>query len=190
MPTVFAFIVTTLDGYDEGPKAEFDWPNVDDEFLEFSVQQLRDIGVLVFGRRTYEGMAEYWPTPMAQESTPAVADLMNSLPKVVFSTTLTSADWTNSTLARGDIADTIDDLKAKNDKDIAVFGSAHLTAAMLERGLIDELRVMVHPILLGAGRSLLGSLSGRVKLELLRTTVFHSGNVLLTYRPAAERAES
>ncbi len=184
MPTVCAFLVTTLDGYDEGPDGEFDWPNVDDEFLEFSVQQLRDIGVLVFGRKTYAGMAEYWPSPLGRESAPAIADLMNSLPKVVFSTTLASAEWNNTTLATGDLSETIADLRAKNDKDVAVFGSAHLTAEMLERGLLDELRIMVHPVLLGSGRSLLGSLTGRVKLELQRSTLFHSGNVLLVYRPA------
>ncbi len=184
MAKVFSFVVTSLDGYDEGPNGEFDWPNVDAEFFEFSVEQLRDIGTLVFGRKTYVGMAEFWPSALAQESTPAIADFMNSMPKVVFSTTLASADWNNSTVANGDLAETISALRAKNDKDIAVFGSAHLTAELLERGLIDELRIMVHPILLGAGRSLFGSLTGRVKVELLRTTIFRSGNVLLCYRPA------
>ena len=86
-------MVVTLDGYYEGPNGEFDWPNVDDEFNEFAISQLNDIDTLVFGRVTYEGMASYWPTPEAREGDPAVADRMNTVPKVVLSTTLDKADW-------------------------------------------------------------------------------------------------
>jgi dihydrofolate reductase len=180
---LISFVVVTLDGYTEGPNQEFDWPNVDDEFNEFGISQLNDIDTLVFGRVTYEGMASYWPTPAALEDDPAVADRMNSIPKIVFSTTLDNADWQNTRLVKGSVADTISELKQQPGKDLAIFGSSDLTVSLLEQGLVDELRVMVNPILLGAGRPLFTGLRDRVPLTLQRTTTFRSGNVLFHYRP-------
>jgi dihydrofolate reductase len=185
MRKLLSFMVVTLDGYYEGPEGEFDWPNVDDEFNEFAISQMNDIGMLVFGRATYEGMASYWPTPAALEDDPAIADRMNSIPKVVFSSTLDSADWENSTLVTGNAAEAIAELKQQPGKDLAMFGSPTLTASLIEQGLVDELRVMVHPILLGGGKSLFSTLHRRMPVELERTTVFKSGNVLLHYRPSA-----
>jgi dihydrofolate reductase len=184
MRKLISFMVVTLDGYYEGPNGEFDWPNVDDEFNEFAIRQLNDIDTLVFGRVTYEGMASYWPTPQAQEDDPAVTGVMNSVPKIVFSSTLDKADWQNTRLIKGDAAEGIMELKRQPGKDLALFGSPSLTVSLLERGLVDELRVMVHPILLGAGKSLFKGLQDRVSVKLQTTTTFSSGNVLLTYRPA------
>jgi len=183
MRKLLSFMVVTLDGYYEGPDGEFDWPNVDDEFNEFAISQMNDIDTLLFGRNTYEGMASYWPTPEAKEDDPAITDRMNTIPKVVFSSTLDRAEWQNTELVTGDVAETIAALKQQPGKDLAFFGSPTLTASLIEQGLVDELRVMVHPILLGAGKSLFSTLSRRVPVELLRTTVFHSGNVMLVYRP-------
>lgn len=184
MRKLFSFMVITLDGYTEGPNGEFDWPNVDDEFNEFAVSQLNDIGALLFGRTTYEGMAGYWPTAAARADDPVVADFMNRIPKVVFSSSLEKADWENTTLVGGDVAEAVTELKRQPGKDLAVFGSSDLTVSLLERGLVDELRVMVNPVLLGAGRSLFAGLRERVRLTRGRTTAFSSGNVLLCYRPA------
>jgi dihydrofolate reductase len=182
---LFAFSVMTLDGYHEGPNREFDWPNVDDEFYEFSVSQLNDIGLLMFGRATYEGMAAYWPTEQAATDSPQIADYMNLLPKVVFSNSLSAADWRNTTLVTGDVSRAVAELKDQPGKDIAVFGSSNLTVSLLAQNLVDELRVMVNPVLLGAGHSLFSGLAKRVQLELQRTMTFRSGNVLLCYRPVA-----
>jgi dihydrofolate reductase len=178
-----SFMVMTLDGFTEGPNQEFDWPNVDDEFNDFAIRQLNAIDTLVFGRKTYEGMASYWPTPDAVEGDPVVAGLMNSANKIVFSKTLKIADWNNTTLIAGDARTTIAELKRSDGKDIAIFGSGDLTVDLIEAGLVDELRAMVHPILLGGGRSLFAGLHDRVALTLSTTTVFSSGNVLLSYRP-------
>jgi dihydrofolate reductase len=186
MRKLFSFMVVTLDGYYEGPDGEFDWPNVDDEFNEFAISQINDIDTLLFGRATYEGMASYWPTPEAVEDDPAITDRMNTIAKIVFSSTLDSADWQNTRLVNegeAGVAETITVLKRQAGGDLALFGSPTLTASLIEQGLVDELRVMVQPILLGAGKSLFAALSRRVPVELQRTTVFHSGNVLLTYRP-------
>ena len=185
MRKLISFMAVTLDGYSEGPNGEFDWPNVDDEFSEFSISQLNDIDTLLFGRATYEVMAGYWPTPAALEYNPVIAEKMNTISKVVVSRTLDAADWQNTTLVKGNAADAISELKQQPGKDLAVFGSSRLTASLLEQGLVDELRVMVNPILLGAGNSLFRTLNGRIPLELRQTTTFSSGNVLLVYRPAA-----
>lgn len=185
MRKLLSFMVVTLDGYYEGPHQEFDWPNVDDEFNDFAISQLNDIDTLLFGRVTYQGMAAYWPTPAAVEGDPVVADRMNRVPKVVFSSTLTKADWQNTQLVSGDAADAVKQLKQQPGQHLALFGSPSLTASLLDRGLVDELRVMVNPILLGAGNSLFSGLKQRVPLTLTTTTTFSSGNVLLTYRPTS-----
>ena len=109
---------------------------------------------------------------------------MNSVQKVAVSTTLERADWTNTTLVSDNLAENVKELKERPGKEIAMFGSVRLTASLLELGLVDELRVMVFPILLGNGASMFSTLNGRVPLELWRTTTFRSGNVLLVYRPA------
>jgi dihydrofolate reductase len=184
MRKLLSFMVVTLDGFYEGPNGELDWPNVDAEFNEFSISQLNDIDSLLFGRVTYEGMASYWPTPDALEFDPVIAERMNSIPKVVFSKSLTEATWQNSTLTSEDIGTVVPKLKEQPGKALAVFGSPALTVSLLEAGLVDELRVMVMPILLGGGKSLFTGLRERVHLKLGTTTVFSSGNVLVTYRPA------
>ena len=184
MRKLSSFMVVTLDGFYEGPNGEFDWPNVDEEFNEFGIEQLNDTDLLLFGRVTYEGMAGYWPTPAARQDDPLVAELMNTLPKVVVSTTLTSADWSNSRVVGGNLAEEVTKLKQQPGKAIAVFGSPSLTVSLLELGLVDELRVMVNPIVLGDGRSLFRTTRDRLRLELRQTRTFSSGNVLLTYRPA------
>jgi dihydrofolate reductase len=185
MRKLISFMVMTLDGYHEGPNGEFDWPNVDEEFYEFAISQLNDIDTLVFGRRTYEGMASYWPTPAAVADSPIVAERMNSIPKVVVSNTLAEATWENTTLISGDAPKAIAQLKEEPGSLLAIFGSSALTVSLLEQGLVDEIRVVVNPILLGGGRSLFSGLGHRVPVHLARTTVFGSGNVLLTYEPQA-----
>jgi dihydrofolate reductase len=177
-----SFIGISLDGYYQGPNGEFDFANVDQEFYDFSNRQDAYIDTLMFGRETYELMAAYWPT--ATEDDPEVIEFMNSVPKVAVSTTLERADWTNTTLVSDDLAEYVKELKERPGKEIAMFGSVRLTASLLELGMVDELRVMVFPILLGRGASMFSTLNGRVPLELWRTTTFRSGNVLLVYRPA------
>jgi dihydrofolate reductase len=177
MRRLLAFVVTTLDGYHEGPNGEFDWPNVDAEFNDFSVEQLDELDMLLFGRRTFLGMASYWPT----SDDPQIAPRMNAIQKGVVSTTLAGAEWGPTRVFRS--LDEIAALKRKPGGDIAIFGSSTLTDGVLAAGLLDELRVMVHPVLLGAGRPLLANGGRRTKLELSRTREFDSGNVLLYYRP-------
>lgn len=183
MRILYAFLVTTLDGFYEGPEGEFDWPNVDDEFNQYSVANLNDTGLILFGRVTYEGMASYWTTPEATRGDPIIAPFMNDISKAVVSNTLEEATWNNSILIKGDVESQISNLKRQPGKPIGIFGSPMLTFSLIELGLVDELRVMIHPVALGSGKSIFSTMDARLSLQLLRTTVFDSGNVLLTYRP-------
>ncbi|HEX2382971.1 MAG TPA: dihydrofolate reductase family protein [Acidimicrobiales bacterium] len=191
MRNVISFMVTTLDGYVEGPNGEFDWPNVDDEFNDFAIKQLADIDTLLFGRVGYEGMASYWPTDQAQRDDPDVAGLMNGVAKVVYSKTLDKADWSNTTLVQDDAATDVEQRKQQSGKTMGIFGSPNLAVSLMRAGLVDELRVMVMPILLGAGRSLYDALDGeRVAVQHVDTRTFASGNVIITYRPVIEGGPS
>lgn len=180
MRKIFAFLMVTMDGYDEGPAQEFDFWNIDPEFDEFSLAQLDEADTLLFGRVTYEGMAAYWPSESARQDYPAIADRMNSYPKLVVSRTLEQADWPDTTIVRHPAE--LAEVKRRSGNDIALLGSSTLTTALVRLGLVDELRIMMHPVALGAGRSVLQG-GGVNRYRLLRTRVFDSGNVLLCYRP-------
>jgi dihydrofolate reductase len=184
MRTLASFIFISLDGFYEGSNSELDWPTVDAEFNDFAVRQLDEADTLGFGRATYEHMAAYWPTDRARANDPAIASRMNDKEKLVFSTTLTEADWSGSTVVRGEAIEHVSEVKAAPGKDLLVIGSTHLTASLAQAGVLDELRVMIFPIVLGQGRSLFEDLKGRVPLTLLRVREFDSGNLLLTYRPS------
>jgi dihydrofolate reductase len=186
MRKIFSFMMVSLDGYHAGPNHEIDWHNVDAEFNDFAMRQLDEIGTLVFGRVTYEGMASYWPTRQAQQDSPAIAAAMNSASKIVVSRTLDRAEWTGTRLIKDDVAAEFTELKEQAGKDIAIFGSSDLTASLLRMGLVDELRVIVAPLLLGGGRSLFHGVGDQIGLTLLDTRRFASGNVLLYYRPTAQ----
>jgi dihydrofolate reductase len=155
MRKVFLFMMVTLDGFFEGPDHEIDWHNVDEEFNEFAIDQLNEVDALLFGRVTYQGMASYWPTPSAKENDPIIADKMNTIPKFVFSKTLDKVEWSNSRLVTENIAGEISQLKQEQGRDLALFGSANLAVSLLQMGLIDELRIIVNPVVLGKG--LIGS---------------------------------
>ena len=183
MRKVFLFNMTTLDGFFEGPNQDISWHHADEEFNEFAIDQLNEIGTLLFGRITYQGMESYWPTEIAINNDPVVAGLMNSLPKIVFSRTLDQAEWNNSRLVKENVAEEVLKLKAQSGKDIAIFGSSDLAVTLAESGLIDEYRIIVNPVFLGNGTSLLKGIKDKLNLKLLNARIFKSGNVLLYYAP-------
>jgi dihydrofolate reductase len=186
MRKIFLFMMVSLDGFFEGPDGDISWHNVDEEFNEFAVQQISEVDTLLFGRKTYEGMASYWPTEVAKRNDPIVAGLMNSIPKIVVSKTLEAVDWENTRLVKENVTEEISKLKRQAGKDIAIFGSANLTVTLTEAGLVDEYRVMVNPVALGDGKSLFNGLNHKLNLKLLKTKPFKSGNVLLYYEPAGK----
>ena len=182
MARLFSFNMVTLNGFFEGPTPwSIDWHQTDEEFAAFAVEQLQTIGTLLFGRRTYAGMAEYWPGQEASESDPETAAAMNGIPKVVFSPTLERADWNNTRLVRDGLAEEINRLKQESSKDLGLFGSANLMASLMRLNLVDEHRVMVNPVLLPAGRPLFQDLDAVQTLKLRASRTFKNGNVLLTY---------
>jgi dihydrofolate reductase len=108
---------------------------------------------------------------------------MNSMPKIVVSRTLDKSDWSNSRLVKDDVAGQVAELKRQPGKDLAIFGSSDLTVSLMQCGLVDELRIMVAPVVLSRGKRLFEGLDGQYKLKLLKSRTFDSGNVLLYYRP-------
>jgi dihydrofolate reductase len=178
------FNAVTLDGYFEGPDHDISWHNVDAEFNEFAIKQLDELGGLLFGRVTYQLMASYWPTPTGIQDDPVVAGLMNSLPKVVFSRTLEKADWNNTRLIKENSAAETAKLKQQPGKDLAIFGSSDLAVSLIPHDLIDEIRIMVNPVVLGRGKPLFQGIKNTLKVKLTRTRTFRNGNVLLYYQPA------
>jgi dihydrofolate reductase len=187
MRKVIFFMLVSVDGYFEGPNREIDWHVVDEEFNEFAIQQLDSVDVLLFGRTTYEMMAAYWPTSEAVSNDPIVAGKMNSLPKVVFSKTLRAANWQNTRLVKENIPEEVARLKKQPGKDLIIFGSSDLSVTLILSGLIDEFRIMVNPVILGSGKSLLKGLPEQLHLKLLKTRTLRSGNVLLYYQPDEQK---
>lgn len=178
---IASFIMVSLDGFFEGDRPwDIDWHRTDEEFNEFAAEQLDDFDTLVFGRATYEGMAQYWPSEEAVKSDPKVAGRMNESAKIVVSRTLDKPEpaWSNTTLVK-------DAAELRSPNRLLVLGSAVLTTSLLEAGLLDELRIIVNPVLLGSGRSLASSAKGPIALTLRARREFRNGNVLLTYAPAS-----
>lgn len=171
----------TLDGMFEGPTPwhlefhEYAWC---DELRDFSLEQGREVEALLFGRRTYEGMAAYW-----KAATGEIADFMNAVPKYVFSRTLASADWTNSTLVKEDAEKVVARLKEQSSKDLFVFGSADFSATLTQHGLFDEYRIGLVPVTLGQGNPLFKSGSWPLRLQLLETRPLGDRCLLMRYQP-------
>ncbi len=186
MRKVIFFMLTSLDGYFEGPDRDINWHHVDDEFDEFAVEQVNTVDTLLFGRVTYELMASYWPTPAAKTDDPVVAEKMNTTPKIVFSKTLKKVDWEQTKLIQDNFVEEILKLKGQPGQDLIIFGSSDLAVTFIEHGLIDEFRIMVNPIVLGNGKTLFKGLKDKLNLKLLKTRTFKSGNVLLYYEPASK----
>lgn len=183
MRKLFVFNLVTLDGYFEGPKRGIDWHNVDAEFNEYAVEMLNSMDTLLFGRMTYELMASFWPTPDAIKNDSIVAEKMNSLPKIVFSKTLNKVAWRNTRLLKDNIEEDIKKMKKLPGKDMALLGSGSIMSDFAQRGLIDEYRIMVNPVVLGHGNPLFKGIKDRLNLKLTKNRTFKSGNVLLYYEP-------
>jgi dihydrofolate reductase len=175
--------MVTLDGFFEGPKPwEIDWHELvwGEELEQLSIEQTGSADLLLFGRRTYQGMSQYWPTA---EGEGEVAGIMNSISKIVFSRTLDKADWNNTQLVNSDAEGAVGRLKQQPGKDILIFGSADLSAGLTQAGLIDEYRLGVVPVVLGAGNPLFKPAPDRLPLKLLEARSLKTGCVILRYEP-------
>ncbi len=178
---VCAWELVSLDGVMEKPE-EWAFPCSDAEMAAASASGMARSDALLLGRVTYEHLAAYWPDQPG--GTPMV-DFLNGVPKYVVSGTLEEPlGWNNSTLIKGNVAEEIAKLKRQQGKDITVLGSGELVRSLLRGGLLDELTLMVHPLVLGAGKRLFEDGADRKSLELVDSKTFGTGVLYLTYQPA------
>jgi dihydrofolate reductase len=173
----------SLDGFVETPDGSLDWTDMDAEIHAWWNEQCRDGSAFVYGRRVYELMAAYWPTAEADPNASPVeldfARIWNAKPKIVFSNTLPAVGW-NSRLTRGDVAAELTRMRAEFDGEL-LLGGATLAAEFIRLGLVDEYRLVVHPVVLGAGRPFFPGLEAPIGLRLRETHNFASGAVYLGY---------
>jgi dihydrofolate reductase len=151
-----------------------------EEGNKFKLDEALEADALLLGRVTYEGFAAAWPTREGE-----FADKFNSMPKYVVSSTLRDPDWTNTTVLGGDVAEEVAKLKQERDGDLVVHGSAQLVEALLEHDLVDELRLMVFPVVLGSGKRFFGETSEKKTMRLVDSKVVGEGVSILVYQPAA-----
>jgi dihydrofolate reductase len=176
----------SLDGFIAGPGGEIDWSAPDDELHRFHNAQAREVGVALYGRRLYETMLPWerreLEGPDASDTILEFARIWRATPKLVFSRTLGAVEG-NATLAQGDPVEEVSRLKAQDGGELAV-GGAGLASTLVAAGLVDEFRVFVNPVILGAGTPFFPALQDRIGLELLETRTFGSKVVYLRYAAA------
>jgi dihydrofolate reductase len=177
----------SLDGYACGPNGEIDWFGFDEESLEWSRSLLRGASAVVMGRRTYELFMEYWPTARARQDEPAIAGLLTSLPKFVFSRTLTASTWENTRFIPRPVAEVVREEKNRSGAYLLFLGSPSLLSALWKEHLVDELYVRVQPIVLGTGRPLFPVGEPRQSLALKESRRFQSGVSALHYEVVPAR---
>jgi dihydrofolate reductase len=180
----------SLDGVMEAPGGEdfkykawtFDFDRGEDG-NQFKLDETDESEALLLGRRTYEGFAAAWPGRDGE-----FADKFNTMPKYVVSSTLEEPEWNNSTVLKGDVAEEVAKLKREQDGDIVVHGSPRLVQTLVEHDLVDELRLMVFPVVLGSGKRLFGETSDKKPLRLVDSKMVGDGVAILVYAPAADEA--
>lgn len=184
---MFLFMMVSLDGYIEGENQDLSWHHVDEEFNDFASSQLQEADTIIMGRKTYQLMESFWPSKQGLEEDPVVAQLMNNTPKLVFSKTLDKVvetkHWKNITLIKNNIVEKIKKIKEKSGKDLIVLGSNNFCVTLLENGLLDELRIMINPVVINKGTPLFIGLNKKINLKLTKTREFKNGNILLYYSP-------
>ena len=188
MRKLLVFNSVSLDGYIADTHGDMSWAHSDSndaEWNAFVAGNAKGGGVLVFGRITYQFMASYWPTPIAAQNDPVVAERMNSMPKVVFSRTLDQTSWQNTKLVKGDIATETRKMKREPGEDMAILGSGSIVSQLAQEGLIDEYQLVICPVVLGRGKTMFDSVKGKLTLKLKKTQAFGNGKVLLCYEPRA-----
>jgi dihydrofolate reductase len=176
----------SIDGFVETPDHSLDWAIVDDELHTWFNDLLRTLDASLYGRRMYELMADYWPSgendPTATDPMREFARLWNPMPKIVFSTSLEHVEH-NSRLVNGDVGTLLDGLRNEFDGDLGV-GGPNLAGQFVRRGLVDEYRLVVHPVVLGAGTPFWPELDGPLRLRLVDRHTFGSGVELRSYVPS------
>ena len=184
MRKLVVFNSVSLDGCFTDHRGDMSWAHKqDEEWNDFVTDNASGGGELLFGRVTYDMMNSFWPTPMAAEQFPVVAEQMNKLPKVVFSRSIREPTWNNTRLFSDDLVKNIKKLKDEKGDGMVIMGSGNIIAQLAPHGLIDEYQMVVNPIALGNGRTMFDGIAGKLNLNLSSTRAFKNGNVLLVYKP-------
>jgi dihydrofolate reductase len=177
----------TLDGFIAGPNGEMDWVIVDEEMGVYEYDAVSAADTLLLGRVTYQSFAGSWPyvpdNPDASEGEKVYARKLNAMRKVVFSRTLPSVEWNNSSLMKEMLPEDIVKLKQEPGRDMLIYGSASVVQALTNLGLIDEYQLLVHPVVSGGGKPLFHDIKERRRLKLVKTKTFPSGVIGLYYQP-------
>ena len=184
MRKIVAGVLLALDGVMEAPD-QWHFPYLNDEMMTEIGAQIAASDAMLLGRVTYQEFAAFWPAAPGDDPFTAY---MNNAPKYVVSTTLQTAEWNNSTLINGNVAEELARLKQQPGKDISITGSATLVRSLLRDNLLDELRLMVHPVLVGSGKRLFTDGEDLKRLKLVESKTFSTGVLSLVYQPAAEDA--
>ena len=185
MRKLMVFNNVSLDGYFKDQNDDMSWAhNQDAEWNAFTSENASGDGELLFGRITYEMMLSFWPTPQAQKTLPVVAERMNNAHKVVFSRTLNKPTWNNTKLVKGDITAEVQRLKAAPGADLVLMGSGSIVSQLAQARLVDSYQIIVHPVVLGSGKTLFDGVADKLQLKLEKTRAFGNGNVALWYVPA------
>jgi dihydrofolate reductase len=191
MRKLIVFNHVSLDGYFVDASGSMRWAKTrkdDEEWNAFVAQNASGDSPLIFGRKTYELMIQYWPTPMAKQHDAVVAERMNRTPKVVFSTTLKTASWENTKLIHDDLPGAIRKMKQEPGDGLTVLGSGTLVAQMADAGLIDEYHIVVNPLALGSGRTMFEGMTKPLELKPMKSRTFQNGCVYLVYEPGLQAA--
>src|SRR5687768_5299302 len=184
MRKIVAGLFMSLDGVVEAPE-QWHFPYFNDQMGAAVASQMAAADTMLLGRKTYEEFAAYWPQ---QSDDAGFAAQMNGTPKLVASTTLKELAWENSTLLGEDAAAELTALKQQPGKDISITGSATLVRSLIESGVLDELRLLIHPVIVGSGKRLFDGGLSQTSMELTESETFTTGVVSLVYRPAREEA--
>jgi dihydrofolate reductase len=184
---LIAFEHISLDGYYADANNDMGWarPGMDDpEFHQFAQSNAQSGGELIFGRITYDLMAAFWPSAMAKQSDPLMAERINRASKTVFSRQMKKADWENTKVIGGDIVAETRKMKNAPGAGMTILGSGTIVSQLAEAGLIDEFQLVVTPVILGSGKSLFAGVTRRPPLKLTKDRRFKNGKIVLSYEPA------
>ena len=183
MKNIILSMMVSLDGYIETTEKDISWHNWNAEMDDYMTDFFQNIDTIILGRKAYELMASYWPTPAAESENPLIAHKMNKLNKLVFSKSLQSSEWRNTTILDHVSSYEIQKLKQRNAKDLVIFGGADIAQTFLNLSLVDELQLIINPVLLGNGTALFGNNEDiRKKLSLIKTVTTKMGNVIVCYK--------
>jgi dihydrofolate reductase len=181
---VTVFNHTSLDGYFADANGDMSWAhrNADAEWNQYSAENAEQgVADFLFGRRTYEMMASFWPSPQGMKSEPKIAERMNSAKKLVFSRTLDKATWNNTTLVKEDLIGYVRKLKSEAGQDLMIFGSGTIVSQLTQERLIDSYTVVVNPLVVGSGKNMFDGVREQARLKLVDSRAFKNGNMVLSY---------